>query len=381
VDCDFFYEKTNYVNARNYVTRLYQNLLGRQPDENGLNGYANALANGQETAAGAVLELMESKEYAGKGYSSSEYVTRLYGALLGRKPGESETAGWVAMLENGVSEKYVFAQIVGSAEFSNVCQSYGLTKGTVTLTENRDKNYNATSYVMRCYQKILGRKADTSGLNTWTGKLLSGCSGAEIVKDLVESEEFKNKKYTDSQFVDIMYQAMLGRNADTEGKKTWMSVLNAGVSYRYVINGFAGSPEFNNLCTSYGIVSGNVAYTEARDENIQITEFVSRNYSKALGRTADTDGLNNWCRVLINRTESPQQVAWGFVFSEESNKKGRSNADFVEMLYGLCLGRNSDAAGKANWVAALDSGASRESVFWGFANSPEFANIISSYGL
>ncbi|MEG2596738.1 MAG: DUF4214 domain-containing protein [Ruthenibacterium sp.] len=54
---------------------------------------------------------------------------------------------------------------------------------------------------------------------------------------------------------------------------------------------------------------------------------------------------------------------------------------FVEYMYQALMGRNADAAGKANWVKALKSGASREWVFQGFANSVEFANITKGFGL
>lgn len=40
-----------------------------------------------------------------------------------------------------------------------------------------------------------------------------------------------------------------------------------------------------------------------------------------------------------------------------------------------------EAAGKADWVGRLEQGTSREEVYWGFANSQEFENIIASYGL
>jgi GH25 family lysozyme M1 (1,4-beta-N-acetylmuramidase) len=381
VDCDFFYVKTNYENAKNYVTRLYQNFLERDPDEAGANYYATEIANGNKTAVEVAEQLLDSDEFKNKNYSNDSYVTRLYGALLARSASDSEREGWVTALENGVSQKYVLAQIAGSAEFAAICSDYGITPGSVALTENRDQNYNVTSYVMRCYRQILGRTADVEGLNTWTGKLLDGCSGAEIVKDLVVSQEFTNQGNDNSEFVAIMYRAMLGREADEAGKADWESVLDAGVSYRYVINGFAGSTEFGNLCAAYGLTAGTVECTESRDVNAKVTEFVNRNYNKALDRNADVAGLNDWCSILLNHTQTPQEVAQGFVFSQESYNKQRSNEDFVEMLYGLCLGRASDEAGKADWVSQLDAGASRESVYWGFANSTEFSNIIASYGL
>ena len=76
---------------------------------------------------------------------------------------------------------------------------------------------------MRCYRKIVSRVADVSGLNTWRGKLVAGNGGAEIVKDLVMSEEFRNLNKSDAEFVDILYAAMLDRSSDESGKNTWLS--------------------------------------------------------------------------------------------------------------------------------------------------------------
>ena len=334
VDCNFFYEPNNYQNAAAYVTRLYQNLLGREPDQGGLALYTNILMNGQMTASGVALDIIEGQEFKNKAYSNAEYVSALYSALLGRGAGSSELADWTSKLDNGVSWRYVLSQIVGSGEFSNVCTNYGLTKGSVAVVENRDKNYNATAYVMRCYRNILGRSADTEGLNQWTGKLLDGFGGAEIVKDLIFSAEFENNNYSDGEVVDILYQAMLGRSADASGKEDWVNRLQQGVSYRYLINGFSGSEEFGNICSAYGIQPGSVTITEARDKNVGVTGFVNRCYQKALGRSGETDGINDWCDKIVGGVNTPQEVAQGFVFSQETINMNLSNEDYVDMLYG-----------------------------------------------
>lgn len=50
-----------------------------------------------------------------------------------------------------------------------------------------------------------------------------------------------------------------------------------------------------------------------------------------------------------------------------------STAVFSDCLY--------DDEGLNDWVNQLNNGTSRETVFWGFANSQEFANMVASYGL
>lgn len=266
VDCNFFYVRDNYQNAQLYVTRLYESLLEREPDASGMNAYAAAISEETMTAADVAVDIISSSEFKNKNYTNEVYVRKLYAALFARSPQDSEVSNWVEVLSNGVSQKYVLKQLIGSSEFATVCSYYMFSPGTVSLTENRDQNYNATAYVMRCYRKILSRDADVSGLNTWTGKLIAGNGGAEIVKDLVMSEEFRNLNKSDAEFVDILYAAMLDRSSDETGKNTWLSTLNDGVSYVYVINGFAGSTEFGNICSGYGITPGQAEITEARDK-------------------------------------------------------------------------------------------------------------------
>lgn len=382
VDCNFFYEKNNYENAQKYVTNLYRNLLEREPDQSGLSIYANAIANGTMTAADVAVTLIDSQEFINKNYSDSTYITKLYLALLQRNPGSSETSYWMDVMSGGVTRRYPLINIVGSAEFATICNIYTIEQGAVAAKENRDKNYAITAYVARCYEKILKRPADANGLNTWSGKLLDGtCGGAEIVKDLVVSSEFTNKNCPAGEYVEIIYQAMLGRGADPSGKQNWLGQLGEGVSYVYIINGFSGSAEFRDICSSYGIQPGTATITEARDKNIGVTGFVNRQYTKVLERGGDAPGLNNWSNIILNKELSPKNVAHGFVFSQESINKNRNNGEYVEMLYNAFLDRPSDPAGKSNWVSLLDQGASREEVFWGFANSPEFERIIVSYGL
>ena len=367
--------------AEAYVKRLYKVLLEREADSGGLSSNAAALTSGRSTASDVALGLIQSTEFANKRYSAETYVTKLFQALFFRDASSGEIAEWTEKLKTGVSKRYVLVQLTKSAEFTQICNSCQIKKGNIQITENRDKNYAITAYVNRCYQNILGRSADESGLNTWTGKILSGHGGAEIIKDLVLSTEFKNKRKSDSEFLDIIYKAMLGRTPDDAGKKSWMACLDKGVSYVYIINGFAGSKEFGNLCKEYGMVAGRATITEARDRNIGVTGFVMRNYKTILGRNADVKGLNDWCEWILSKTLTPAEAARGFVFSQEFVNKHMSDAEYVETLYKAFLDRKSDSHGKQDWVNQLRNGRSREDIFWGFANSEEFRGIVAGYGL
>ncbi|MBO4635601.1 MAG: DUF4214 domain-containing protein, partial [Clostridiales bacterium] len=66
---------------------------------------------------------------------------------------------------------------------------------------------------------------------------------------------------------------------------------------------------------------------------------------------------------------------------EEFMNQNVSNTDFVNRLYRTFMGREADEDGFNAWVAQLDSGVSREEVFYGFADSPEFGRICAAYGI
>ena len=78
-------------------------------------------------------------------------------------------------------------------------------------------------------------------------------SGTTCAYGFVFSPEFIGKNPSNEDFVNYMYAAFFGREADEAGFNAWVDTLNNGGSYEDVFAGFSGSAEFANLCASYGI--------------------------------------------------------------------------------------------------------------------------------
>ena len=78
---------------------------------------------------------------------------------------------------------------------------------------------------------------------------------------------------------------------------------------------------------------------------------------------------------------SGTEAAYGFFFSKEFKDKNLSDEEFIKRLYKTFMDRDPDSAGFNDWKGRLANGASREDVFYGFANSTEFGNICASYGI
>lgn len=111
--------------------------------------------------------------------------------------------------------------------------------------------------------------------------------------------------------------------------------------------------------------------------------FVSRLYTKALGRDYDVAGLNDWCGRILNNTWSVTDVsAKGFFESPEFLSKELDDEEYVKVLYETFLGREYDEWGLSDWTDKLKKGEmSRDEVLWGFSYSEEFAAIMKEYGL
>ncbi len=268
--------------------------------------------------------------------------------------------------------------------------SYESAKGTILNEQYRYKihleDYRldaSRQFVTRLYQKILGRQPDANGLKSWSEALYRGQkTGAQVTSQFVFSGEFVRKDLKDEAYVTVLYQAILGRNPDNGGMQVWKEALDAGMTRWGVLKGFISSKEFTDLCNQYGITRGTIETNEYRDLNAGATCFVGRNYSLALGRKSDAQGLNYWTGRIINKQDTPAKVARGFIFSSELANKNLNDTEFVRLLYKVLMNREADQSGLNYWVKMLkNKQKTRVDVFNWFTNSKEFKSILNSYHL
>ena len=238
------------------------------------------------------------------------------------------------------------------------------------------------AFVSRLYSVILNRNPDSAGLKEWTEVLKSGREqGAKVAQGFVDSPEMKARNLSDDAYIRALYRAFFDREADAGGLEAWKKVLDSGLSRLHVFRGFAESDEFTKICERYGIVRGYADLTAPMDQNEGITKFIYRCYDKFLGRKADESGLNSWAEALLSGRNNAKEAAYGFVMSDEFQGKGLSDIDYVKNLYQGLFNRDADEDGMSAWVEKLNSGNSRESVFYGFADSQEFRELAKSFGL
>ena len=150
---------------------------------------------------------------------------------------------------------------------------------------------------------------------------------------------------------------------------------------------------FEGINEGIGILTGdaavNVAATYSSSRNLPIYmaksritgEFVDRIYRSVLGRSSDDAGRQYWVTGIENGTYNPDDVVLTILNSQEFVGRNLNNEQYVTALYQAFLNRTPDSAGLANWVNALNNGASRQDIARGFAASAEWGLICEYYGL
>jgi hypothetical protein len=209
---------------------------------------------------------------------------------------------------------------------------------TLAIADNADD-----AAVLRLYEGLLGRDADASGAEFFTTAHDNGVSSAQLAGDFIGSAEYKDV-VVDS-YIDDLYNNLLGRTdgADQAGQDFWSNAVAGGLS-------------LSDLAVELAASTAGQAATPTD------TAFVNGLYEAALGRTADTTGLDFWVNALSNGN-TREDIASGIINSSEA--ADHANVEFVNSLYTNALGRDNDAndvGGKAFWLTALDNGVSQAQV-------------------
>jgi ELWxxDGT repeat protein len=203
-----------------YVAAVYEDVLGRAPDPNGLTYWAKLLDQGAAVASVAE-EIAHSAEYYGNFVIAPAYLS-----LLGRAADTDGTQFWVKQMQGGLTDQQLEAGFAASDEF------YANAGG------------NDKAWVDAVYKLLLGRPAESSGETFWTGQLASGQTRLQVAEGIARSAE------NDTQLINADYQHYLGRPSDASGLSFWLQQFASGATNEDVISEFTGSAEYYGDHTS-----------------------------------------------------------------------------------------------------------------------------------
>lgn len=164
------------------------------------------------------------------GASDSARDVTINGVEVHLKPGESLTYSNGELTINSASESQgenapVTTDSQQAEENAEVASTNGTAQEVATevapdpvpLQPVFDQS-TSDGFVESLYDGLLGRDADPDGAQAWKTNLENGeMSSADVVKNILKSEEFKNHQLDDQETVELLYETVLGREADAEG--------------------------------------------------------------------------------------------------------------------------------------------------------------------
>ena len=246
----------------------------------------------------------------------------------------------------------------------------------------RAKADGVDDFIGRCYKVTLGRDADADGYAYWRDILVNRKQdGSVVAHGFLFSPEYINKKTSNEQYIKDLYMLFMGREPEKSGYDYWCEKMANGASREQIFAGFANSKEYYDLCYGYGITAGYYSADYGIQQVNGVNLFVERMYQTSLGRLGDQGGQNDWVQALLEGRITGVECARCFVQSPEFINKGLSDEDYLKSLYRAFMGREYDQGGLDYWLDKMNNGYTRDEVFAGFANSPEFERICANYGI
>ena len=114
--------------ANGFVEMLHDNVLGRVPEDEGLNGW-EANLNNTMTGSQIAYYFIFSAELAPtvNSLSDNDFIAFLYTTLLNRPHEPGGYAGWQEQMELGMTREELVNHFVNSSEFAGICTLFNVT--------------------------------------------------------------------------------------------------------------------------------------------------------------------------------------------------------------------------------------------------------------
>jgi hypothetical protein len=207
-----------------FVARQYADLVNRAPTAAESSSWVTQLTARTKTPG----DLADSLRRSSENTTNVDPVARLYRAFLGRAPDASGLKFWIKRRRTGT---WTLTKIADSFATSN---EFKTKYGSLT---NRQ-------FVTRIYTDVLGRTADTAGVNYWTGKLdRKEKTRGGVMVGFSESSEYKRKQAENTD-VAVAYIFLLGRAATTAETTDWTTREKAGTTDAALLTELLSSPAY-----------------------------------------------------------------------------------------------------------------------------------------
>ena len=362
-----------------FIDRAYEVLLNKKADGESFGFWYRNLRDGNTTAAGMLDSLTQSEDFKAQNYTNEQVLDVLGQVMTGQTlPDKTE---YLRYLDNGVSVRRVVKDLSQTSQFASECGRYQVAPGSIEELDFRDQSPEVTIFVGQLFTELYGRPAVVEELNSWSQYFLEGKPVAPTLEQIVTSSDFTSKGYTDEQTIDMLCRLMLGRDADSDEKTSYLQFLDNGVSISYVMKKITESDDFTNRCGDIGLVQGQVTLSQPRDNNYELTSFLTRLYSEFAGVRPSAEDLNTYVKETLDDPTQVRNVVSQMLSSEESQALLESDDDFLNTVFRVLYGEEPSEEKVKGYKIGLSNGVTRTRVVSSILQDPAFDEKMKEYGI
>jgi thermitase len=192
-----------------FLTGLYENVLGRDPDPAGLQYWEGVYNSGTETR----LQIAQSFVTSLEGRLTE--VAQWYQQDLGRTASLDElkadpgVLSWAEQLVQGAGDDTIQAEILSSPEF---------------LADNGSAS---VPFVQAIYQDLTDRAADDTGLSYWEGQLSQGVTPYQMIRSFQTASEVADTLIATWYSEDLDRPGPIAQLKDDSGIQGWAGDLSS----------------------------------------------------------------------------------------------------------------------------------------------------------
>ena len=246
---DYYRYSTNRRSMRPEVIirRAYQDILGRDPDPEGLRTYRSNIVDRGWTEQDVREALRNSPEHQtgpARTASADRIIRRAYQDILGRQPDPEGLDTYRRnIIDRGWDEQDVRTALRRSQERHDVVRG-----------QRAVSDAEAEDIVRRAYQSVLKREPDASGMREYKARILNDrWTEQQVVSALRSSPERHEvvrgqRAISDAEATEMVrraYQSVLNREPDAGGLRDYKArVMNDHWSEQQLVNALRNSDEY-----------------------------------------------------------------------------------------------------------------------------------------
>jgi preprotein translocase subunit Sss1 len=328
------------AHLRQLVTWVHQDLLGREPDEEGMAYWVGVLGEGLpfETMYTTIRDCEERRILAVRDWHG--LITAVHEDLLGRGADKSALAYWSQALRAGVKFEAMYEAVRQSDERKSLLVKPDLTE-----------------LIKAVHLDLLGRPPDESALAYWADALRTGVKFEAMFVSIRQSEERKSllERPDWSELIKAVHLDLLGRPADENALAYWSDALRTGVKFEAMYESIRQSEERKSLL-----------------ERPDWSELIKAVHVDILGRSPDETAAAYWSDAL--RKGMKFEAMYEAVRQSEERRSLVEEADWsdlIETVHMDLLGRPPDESAATYWADALRGGLRFEEMYKAVSESDE----------